>query len=398
MVGSAVYLAKPAAKPPKKKKPTLDFWSLRGGKVAKRDRNTLENCTAETGIDLKYVAQTNKSLKMGTRVAYEAGDAPAAVIKMPWPARIKSDAKAGHLTPLGDIWEGKNFIVSKDPVTVEGKTYAVPWKVDVKPGFWYRKSFFEEHNLTPPDTYDEFKNLLEKISNIEGVEAPIASGAKRGWPLSDVTEAFLHRQSSDLVRKLETGEADFTDPKVKQALMEIVELRKNGYFSAPKDWQTQYTNWWEGKHPLYFMGSWTPHQPAVKDPTDLGVFALPGTKAVTGSSVWLTVPKYTKHKEKAKRVVDWLTSVHGQAVRCRQRGMVPANAGVPREEFPSDIMWSMAQIGKGKRLVFDLDDTLGDPFQEAFWGQLVKLWQNPSEKTVDEVISTLETKQNKSLE
>src|SRR2546427_6811990 len=80
---------------------------------------------------------------------------------------------------------------SLDPVKVGSDIYGGVYTGKVKPGFWYRKSFFQAHNLTVPTTYAEFKSLLVTISKIKGIRTPIVSGDSVGWPLSDVTEHFI---------------------------------------------------------------------------------------------------------------------------------------------------------------------------------------------------------------
>ncbi|TKX51878.1 extracellular solute-binding protein, partial [Halorubrum sp. SP3] len=96
----------------------------------------------------------------------------------------------GHLAPVGDAWNADDFAVDPSRVTVDGDVYAAPFKMDLKPGFWYRKSFFDEHGLSEPESWDEFMTLLDDIAAIDGVDAPIASGNGTGWPLSDITEGF----------------------------------------------------------------------------------------------------------------------------------------------------------------------------------------------------------------
>ena len=195
-----------------------------------------------------------------------------------------------------------------DPVKSGDKIYGLPFTAWAKPGFWYRKSFFQKHGLKEPKTWDEFKQLLDKIKQIPGIEAPIVTGDSVGWPISDITEHFIITFGGiDMQLKLINGELKFNDPQVK-AIFEnyIVPLIKEGYFSEPIEWTKAIEEWWSGKYALYFMGTWLAGM--VDDPDDLGFFPLPGCKGVVMGTDYIFVPKYTEHPEEAKLLAKWLAT------------------------------------------------------------------------------------------
>ncbi|OYT25868.1 MAG: hypothetical protein B6U95_08340 [Thermofilum sp. ex4484_82] len=202
----APLVMKPA--PPPKEEVELVVFSLWGGTEEENFLKALKAFEEKTGIKVKHVSQTTEGLQVGIPTQFAAGKTVADLIVAPWPAWIRELGKAGHLLEVTDLIDPtkypKDYI---DMVTVDGKIYAAPFKAWAKPGFWYKKSFFEKHGLTPPKTWDEFLDLLEKLKNIPGIEAPIASGDGVGWPLSDVTEAFIiNRGSPELQLKLISGE------------------------------------------------------------------------------------------------------------------------------------------------------------------------------------------------
>ncbi|WP_430505752.1 ABC transporter substrate-binding protein [Haloparvum sp. PAK95] len=351
-----------------------------------------------TGIGLEYHPRDTDTLLTGTLMDYESGVAPADVVVMPSPARIVSDAKNGHLAPLGDTWNADDFAVDPSRVTVDGKVYAAPFKMDIKPGFWYRKSFFDEHDLSEPESWDEFVGLLDTISGIEGVDAPIASGGGAGWPLSDVTEGFFMRQESGaaLQQNLISGDASFTDDRVATAFEEIKTLHDEGYFSKMRKFGVQYEYFWENTHPLYFMGSFTPAQNAVKDPSDLGVFRLPGVDGVASSVNWFTVPKYSKNVDAAREAVSSFVSAEGQQVWAERGGFIASNTQVPDDAYELQVMANLSDIAADVTIVPDLDDALGNPFQEEFWSQLKGLWASPDTETA-EIVSALDDAHEETL-
>ncbi|WP_049928708.1 ABC transporter substrate-binding protein [Halopiger goleimassiliensis] len=341
----------------------------------------VEHVEEETGLDITYEPRDTEAILTGTLMDYETGVATADVVVMPSPARIQSDAESGHLAPLSGTWDPEEFAPDPDQVAVDGEVYAAPFKMDLKPGFWYRPSFFDEHGLEEPGDYDEFLDLLDEIDGIEGVEAPLASGNGEGWPLSDVTEAFILRQDdgAQLQRDLIDGSASFTDDRVVSAFEEIQELLQGGYFSEVRDFGIQYEYFWGNETPLYFMGSWTPTFDAIEDPEDLDVFMLPGTEAMVAAENWFTVPQYSDEVDAARAAVEAMVSADGQQVWAERGGFIASNLGVPDDAYDVEIMRDLSELADEVELVPDLDDTVGDPFQSEFWASLTGLWAQPDQ-------------------
>lgn len=354
----------------------------------------------EANVTFEYNPRDTNSLRSGTLMDYQSGVAPADVVVMPFPSRIQTDGRNGHLEALGDLWDPGSFAVEPDPVTVDGTTYAAPFKLDLKPGFWYRQSFFDEHGLSEPESYDEFTSLLDELSGIDGVSAPIASGNGDGWPLSDQVEAFFLRQENgaELQRSLISGDTGFTDDRVISAFEEVKSLLDQGYFSQTRGFAVQYEHFWNNELPLYFMGSWTPAMDPVQDPADLGVFTLPGTGAMVGSVNWMTVPTYSENVDAAKEAVSAMISAEGQARWAEQGGFIASHQEVGSDSYEAEIMGGLSQMAADNTLVPDLDDSLGSPFQDEFWAQLKGFWSDPGGTDVNQLASTLESAQNESLQ
>jgi multiple sugar transport system substrate-binding protein len=352
----------------------------------------------QTGLEIEYHPRTTDDLLTGTLMDYESGTAPADVVVMPSPARIRSDAQNGHLEPVGDTWNPDQYAVDPERVTVDDEVYAAPFKMDLKPGFWYRKSFFEEHGLSEPGSWDEFMTLLDEISGIDGVDAPIASGNGTGWPLSDVTEGFFLRQENgpELQQNLISGDASFTDDRVRTAFEEIQGLLQDGYFSQTRQFGVQYEYFWDNSLPLYFMGSFTPAQEAVQDPSDLGVFRLPGTTGITSSVNWFTVPTYSENVEAARAALEQFVSAEGQQVWVERGGFIASNTQIPQDAYQIEVMAQLPQLADEVTVVPDLDDALGNPFQEEFWSQLKGLWADPS-ASLDSVVEGLDQAHQETL-
>ncbi|MFP8958233.1 ABC transporter substrate-binding protein [Natrialbaceae archaeon A-CW3] len=335
----------------------------------------------ETGLDISYAPRDTDTLLTETLMDYEAEIATADIVVIPMEGRVRRDGGAGHLEPVGDLWDEEDYTTDHDTVAVNDEVYAAPFGGDLKPGFWYRESFFDEHDLEEPADYDEFLDLLEEIDGIEGVEAPLASGNGDGWPLSDVTEAFILRQEDgpQLQVDLIEGEAEFTDDRVITAFEELQELHLEGYFSEVRDFGVQYEFFWANETPLYFMGSWTPAFGAIEDPEDLNYFMLPGADGMVTSINWFTIPAYVDDVDAARDALEAIISAEGQEVWTERGGFVPTAVDVPEDAYELDLMRELVEEADEVELVPDLDDALGDPFQAEFWSQLLGFWAEPDQ-------------------
>lgn len=339
----------------------------------------VDHVEEETGLEIIHEPRDTETLLTETLIDFESGVATADIVVFPTEGRVRRDGEAGHLEPVGDLWDEDDYSPDQETVEVDGEVFAAPFGGDIKPGFWYRPSFFDEHGLEEPNDFDEFLDLLAEVDGIEGVEAPLASGNGDGWPLSDVTEAFILRQEdgAQLQSDLIDGEAEFTDDRVVTALEEVQELLLEGYFSEVRDFGVQYEFFWANETPLYFMGSWTPAFGAIEDPEDLDYFVLPGADAMVTSINWFTVPTFGENVDTARTAVESIISPDGQQVWTERGGFIPTALDVPDEAFELDVMRQISEDADEIGLVPDLDDALGDPFQAEFWSQLLGLWAEP---------------------
>ncbi len=348
----------------------------------------LEEFTKQTGIKVEYKIYRAEDLANLLPAQFAAKKAPGDVIFM-WAHFIREYGQKGHILPLtGVIDEAKYLPGALDAVKLGKELYGAAYTGKVKPGFWYRKSFFEKHGLQPPTTWDEFVELLEKIKKIPGIKAPIASGDGVGWPLSDVTEHFLISFAGpQITYDLVEGNIRWDSHTVRNALNKLVYLLERRYFGEPTEWTLAVEQWWNGDYALYFMGSWITGM--VKDPNDLGVFALPGTRGVVFGADYAFVPKYTQYPEEAKKFISWLCGREGQTVQVKQGGHVATAVGIDLSNYPA-VDREVAKIIQGAAALPDLDDTIGGQWQPTFWDQLKLLWVRPDR--LEEVIRVLQEK------
>lgn len=93
---------------------------------------------------------------------------------------IEEKSQEGHMLDVTNLINEADFSLGTlDPIKVGDTLYGGAYTGKVKPGFWYRKSFFAANGLTVPTTWDEFLALLDDIAAIPGIINPIVSGDRR---------------------------------------------------------------------------------------------------------------------------------------------------------------------------------------------------------------------------
>lgn len=343
-----------------------------------------------TGVDYEYITTRQEDLQSLLPNWFSANKAPADLIFMP-SSFIKQYGKDGHAADLaGTLTESNYAAGALDPLKDGAKIYGGAYTGKVKPGFWYRKSFFTANSLTVPTTFAGFQTLLSDISNVTGIQQAIISGDGVGWPLSDVTEHFIATYGGpNMHRQLGAGTLAWTDATVSSVFSSyLVPTLQAGYWSAPRQWDTGVTEWWNGDYGLYFMGSWITGM--VPDSSDLGVFSLPGAPGAQGivfAADYFFVPAYADNLADAKALAAFLGSAAAQTEQVKQGGHLATVTGVAISSYPA-VDAAVAQLLTGKDVLSDLDDTVGGTFQTTFWSELQGLWANPG--TLTTVLANIE--------
>jgi len=349
----------------------------------------LERFETLSGINVKYRVLRAEDLATLLPAQFAAGTAPGDVIFM-WAWWIAQQAQNDHILEVTDLVDASDFLPGTfDQVSVAGKVYGGAYTGKVKPGFWYRESFFAANGLTPTtvnSTWAEFAALLADIAAVQGVIDPIVSGDGVGWPLSDITEHFLITfGGAQLQYDLIAGTADWTTDPVR-SIFEDYLVPTLGNFSDPLTWDsTAINSWWQGDYGLYFMGSWITGM--VANASDLGIIPLPGAEALVLPADYFFIPAYTENPDEAKELFSFLISEESQRLQTARGGHIATNINVPDTSYPAiDLM--VVNFIKDFAIAPDLDDTLGGEFQTTFWDQLKLLWVAPGE--LDNVLAAIQ--------
>ena len=346
----------------------------------------LQAFTAKTGIEVDYQIYRAEDLANVLPAQFASKKAPGDLIFM-WSSFITANPE--HVVDMTGVVKPETYLAGAlDNVMADGKVYGFSYTAKVKPGFWYRKSFFEENGLNPPKSWEELIALMEEIKKLPGIKTAIASGDGVGWPLSDITEHFLITFGGPALQKdLIHGNITWESYTVRGAMEKLAYLIEGGYFSEPSEWTTILEQWWDGEYGLYFMGSWITGM--VDDPDDLSVFSLPGAKGMVFGIDYAFVPKYSQNIPEAVELAKFLAGAEGQGIQVAQGGHIATVLGVPETSYPV-VDKEVAKLIEGMESLNDLDDSIGGGWQPAFWDQLKLLWVRPDR--LDQILETLDEK------
>ncbi len=356
--------------------PTLNVSVPWSGEELDQFRPVVEAFEQRENVRIRYLTYRAEDLASVLPAQFQAGQTLADVIFM-WDWWIRENPQ--HAIDLSEVWNRHEANIVPPAITTGGKVAGVPFTMVAKPGFWYRESFFDEHGLSEPASWDEFTELLQQIGGISGVQNPIATGNGVGWPITDVTEHFLIAYGGpQLQLDLIDGAVDWQSSRVREVFENrIVPLLEAGAFSDPIEWTQAVELWWTGDYGLYFMGNWITGM--VDDAGDLGVFPLPeATAIVTGPDTFF-IPQYSDQQELARRFADFLLSEEGQRIRAETGGKLIIRNDIPSSVYPEPDQAVAAVVAGMETTVPDLDDTIGGDWQPTFWDQLKLLWVQPDQ-------------------
>jgi len=157
-----------------------------------------------------------------------AGNAPD--IGQTWDSIALSYYNQGLTLPVNDVIEKMggldNILVPDRSKKINGDWVFVPWSWGA-PVFWYRTDLFEEYNLDPPETFDDWLNVAETLTldtdndgTIDIYGTNIAAGKNLFTEI--FVETFVWQQGETIVDK--DMNVNFDSPAVIESLTKIQQL------------------------------------------------------------------------------------------------------------------------------------------------------------------------------
>jgi raffinose/stachyose/melibiose transport system substrate-binding protein len=213
------------ATPSEREPVTVTIWSWREDDVQVWQESA--EALQETWPGLAVEVEVSDATEFGTKVstAMQGGQGPDIITTRAGEGYFRPYAEANMFVPLTDKVPGLADIAegTLGQVSSGDQVLAVPFASQVWV-FYYNTDIFEEHGLTPPETWTDLMALCDTLS-AAGV-TPLFVPAREGWVLSGYVDCIgATYLGDDYAAQLISGEQKFTDERFVSLLARIKELQ-----------------------------------------------------------------------------------------------------------------------------------------------------------------------------
>ncbi|MCZ8520861.1 MULTISPECIES: ABC transporter substrate-binding protein [Paenibacillus] len=236
-----------------------------------------------------------------------------------------------YFVPIDDLGYTKdNLWYYTNGAGPDNKLYTLSIGVNYQ-GFIYSKSAFQAAGIDkPPATMEEFLAAAEKLKAKGTV--PVASNFKDGWPLGNYADGAYSNDITGLKNYQNTliGKDLFgSEPgSLLEGIKFLRTLADKGYLEKDlmsTNWDASKRDLAQGKVGMTYLGTWLPAQIEQNGgkPEDIGMFPVPGAKALVGSADYMYgVTKNSKAPEAAKAFLKFMWD---NGYMPKKAGMIPPN-------------------------------------------------------------------------
>jgi len=280
-------------------------------------------------------AGTNAKAVLKTRML--GGDPPDSFQVHMGHELIDTWVTTDYMVNLDDLyaangWKDKFPQGVLDIVSSGGHFWSVPVNIHRANVLWYNKKLFTDNSLTPPETWDQFKTVADKLK-AKGV-IPLALGDKEPFASGQLFETILiGTLGADKYKGLWTGTTDWKGADVTQALNTFkTALSYVNPDHGSLTWDQANDLIISGKAAMTVMGDWIDGDYTAKKFAGYGWAPVPGNKGIYDAlSDSFGLPKNAKHADAVKKFLTLLGSSEGQDVFNPLKGSIPArtDAGKP---------------------------------------------------------------------
>lgn len=319
LVGCGTAKSNQPASGDQKEQVTLHFSSWRTEDIDAFKKLNDEFHQQYPNITVSYEPVKNTEYDSVLNTSLQTGKGPDLFYLRPFDLGANIN-KAGYLYPIDKTnvpnLENMNATQTSIYQTKEGTIYALPY-IYVAYGFIYNQEIFEQNNIQPAKTWDDFFKALDTLKT-KGI-TPLALGYKDPWVLNEVVNwgnygNFIDGENGR--KDLLSGKAKLTDPGYLNFLTTLQKMNKytpdNAEAISYADSQAIFLG---GKAAIFPAGSWEIGSFKAQNPNvKLGFFPSPVMKA--GDKQWegfnggagIGINAKSAHTKEALTYVNWLAS------------------------------------------------------------------------------------------
>lgn len=306
---------------------------------------------AYPGIDLELVYQ-GEDMRDVVRTAVQGGAGPD-IVQTPGPSFVRAYEQAGSMEPLdayADAFGWRDVIApwALSVGVIDGELYSVPLTYESAGMLFYNPIIFRELGLEPPTDLASMEAVVAalKAADLE----PFTNGAVN----DHIFPVFLAAiAGNDAVYEVLTGQVEWTDPRIADALTTYNDWLQDGWFagSAEKylatDWNGQAADFAAGTGGMLVQGTWMISiMPAYTEDSESWDFVeFPALRegidgsAPLGIGSTLSINSGSENKDAAACVLDFLYSDKDRAAAlvASMQGEWNVPIDLTGAAFPEDI-------------------------------------------------------------
>lgn len=305
----------------------------------------------------------------------------------------------GAIADISDLWQEMGWDETfpepvKEMATVDGRQYFVPMAVQWNP-IWYRTDIFAEHDLAPPQTWDEFLQACDTL-HAAGV-IPIALSTT-GWtpPMARwFTILNMRLNGPEFHQRLLRGQERYDDDRVRRVFEHWATMIEHNCFD---DARTSYGDAsdqiLEGEAAMYNLGEWLSESYADGLPESFDFFSFPVLDPdLPRGEIALVYGAYmladAEHPQEARRFLAYLGSAESQTTNVETLGRVATNLEVDQSLYNDVYRRGLQFVQEADHITqlfeFSAASAVGGEALSAFQ----EFWRNPDQ--IDETLTRLET-------
>ncbi|MGF1662403.1 MAG: ABC transporter substrate-binding protein [Kineosporiaceae bacterium] len=181
----------------------------------------------ERGVDVEFVTVPGP-FDQNVLTRWTTGDRPDVMFFQPASWRLRQ-LQVDNLQPLDDLGleERQRFDLTGESGSVDGVQYAATFGFPAVFGVFYNRAVFEEQDLQPPTTYEEFLDVARTLDEA-GVD-PVHLAGGEPWTLQLGPFEWLTDAAADgLVEDINANEAEWTDERVVESFERLRTLVGEG--------------------------------------------------------------------------------------------------------------------------------------------------------------------------
>ncbi len=315
--------------------------------------------------------------------------------------RMAQFAENGLISDLSDQWpiDGLNDSFKQASTAPDGKQYFVP--VSYYPwALFYRKSIFEKNGWAPPETNNDFMELMKDMQG-KGI-TPIAFGDKDGWPAMGTFDILNMRLNGfDYHISLMAGEEKWDSDEVK-GVFETWRTLLPFHQADPlgRTWQEAATSMGKGESGMYLLGTFVVD--AIADQADdIDFFTFPELDSAIGADALdapidgFCVAAAGKNQDAGKAMAKWLGSA--AAADAGNAGadapFIAANEGASTSSYTDLQKKSAEVVGAAANIAQFMDrDTNADFANTVMIPSIQAFLKSPDD--IDGVTSSIQEQAN----